>query len=39
LKGRFDVKKALRSAGRVVGLSIHLYRELAVSAFTLIPRR
>ncbi len=33
------MRKALRRAGRLIGLSANLYRELATSALTLIPRR
>jgi len=33
------MKQALQRAGRVARLSFELYRELARSALTLIPRR
>jgi hypothetical protein len=33
------VKKAIRRAGRAVTLSLGLYRELTLSALTLIPSR
>ncbi len=33
------MKRALRKAGRVVVISVELYRELATSALTLLPSR
>lgn len=33
------MKRVIKKAGNVVVLSVGLYRELALSALTLIPRR
>lgn len=33
------MRQAWQRAGRIVGLSLRLYRELAASALTLIPSR
>jgi hypothetical protein len=33
------VKQTLRRAGRILRLSIELYRELTLSALTLLPSR